>query len=125
MARTVVSLVRGTQGSARATEPALEANAYAVAEDLEVRVVLAGAAVELALAGAQARPGELAGVALPPSASGQDLRGLIESGVAVLALADDLAARGIARESLVDGVETLQGADLAALLRDADAVLAW
>lgn len=125
MARTVVSLVRTPPTAARATEPALEANAYAVAEDLDVRLVLAGDAVELALTGGEVRPGEVAGVALPPAASGQDLRGLIESGIDVHAVAADLQARGIAPSALVDGVTPLDGAGLAALLREADAVVTW
>lgn len=125
MARVVVSLVRSAAGAPRGTEPALEANAYAVAEDLDVRVVLAGDAVELALAGGQAGPTEIAGVALPPAATGQDLRALIESGVAVRALSEDLRARGIDPGALVDGVAALEQTELAALLRAADAVLVW
>lgn len=125
MARVVVSLVRSAAGAVRGTEPALEANAYAVAEDLDVRLVLAGDAVELALAGGETPPADLAGVALPPAASGQDLRALIESGVAVRALSEDLASRGIEDAALVDGVATLGQTELAALLRDADAVLVW
>lgn len=125
MARTVVSLIRCAGGVARATEPALEANAYAVAEDLDVRLVLACDAVELALSAGEVRPAELAGVALPPTASGQDLRGLIESGVAVYAVRADLERRGIEQEALVDRVRLLDEAELAGLLREADAVLAW
>jgi predicted peroxiredoxin len=125
MARRVVSVLRGAARSLRATEPALEANAYAVAEDLEVSVVLTGQAVELALAAAAVRPSDIAGVALPPAASGQDLRGLIESGVRVYAGAEDLQARGMDDAALVEGVETLDEGRLAALLRDADGVVTW
>ena len=122
MARTVVSLVRGSSAS---LEAALEANAFAVAEDLDVRLVLAGDAVELALAAASVLPGELGGVPIAPLASGQDLRALIESGVAVDALGDDVRDRGLAPSSLVAGVGSLEREDLAALLRSADAVVTW
>jgi sulfur relay (sulfurtransferase) DsrF/TusC family protein len=124
MVRTVVSLVRGSGGS-RPLEAALEANAFAVAEDLDVRLVLAGDAVELALAATGVPPAELGGVAVAAPASGQDLRALIESGVAVHALGGDLRERGLAPASLVAGVASLEPEDLAALLRSADAVVAW
>jgi sulfur relay (sulfurtransferase) DsrF/TusC family protein len=124
MARTVVSLVRSSCGS-RPLEGAIEANAFAVAEDLDVRLVLAGDAVELALAGAEPDTGEVAGVLIAPVSTGQDLRALIESGVAVHALTDDVRERGLATASLVDGVAPLERTELAALMRSADAVVAW
>lgn len=124
MARTVVSLVRGSSGS-RSLEAALEANAFAVAEDLDVRLVLAGDAVELALSGAVVHPAKLAGVPVAPASSGEDLRALIESGVAVHAVGDDLRRRGLASSSLVTGVVSVEREDLATLLRSADAVVAW
>lgn len=125
MARRVVSLLQGVAGALLATEPALEANAYAVAEDLELTLVLRGPAVELAVAGSETRPGELAGVALPPAASAQDLRGLLESGVEVLVDAGELTRLGLVPADLVDGVAVRDEHALAESLRTADAVLGW
>lgn len=125
MARRVVSLVQGVSGALRPSEPALEANTYAIAEEVDLTVVLRGTAVELAVAGGQVRPGELAGIALPPATSAQDLRGLLESGIGVVALADDVVSLGLAPADLVEGVEVADTDTVAALLRDADAVLAW
>lgn len=125
MARRVVSVLQGVAGGLLATEPALEANAYAIAEDVDLAVVLRGPAVELAVAGGEVRPGELAGVALPPAASAQDLRGLVESGVQLLVEDRELARLGVHTDDLVDGVEVRDAAGLAETLRTADAILGW
>ena len=126
MARRVVSVLRGPCGAAaRTSDPALEANAYAVAEDVNLTLVLRGASAELAIAGARAVPVDLAGSALPPLAASQDLRGLVESGVDVHVCRDSLESRGIDPDELVAGVEVADAAALAALLHEADAVLAW
>jgi predicted peroxiredoxin len=125
MARRIVSVVRTAPGALRATDPALEANAYAVAEDLDLTVVLRADAVELALAGGEVRPAQLAGVALPPAAGGQDLRGLVESGVRVLVEQDALSARGIAADHIVRGVEVADAERIFAVLSEAEGVLTW
>ena len=125
MVRRVVSLVRSGPQALRSTEAVFEANAFAVAEDVDLTVVLAGAAVELAIAAGEVRPGALAGVALPPAASGQDLLGLLESGVGVLVADADLQSRGLAADDLVAGVEVVDGAAVADVLRRAEAVLTW
>lgn len=125
MARRVVSVLRGAPRALRATDPALEANAYAVAEDLDLTVVLRADAVELALAGGEVRPAQLAGVALPPSAGGHDLRGLVESGVQVLVDAEALSARGIRPGDIVRGVEIADTGRIFAVLSDAEGVLTW
>ena len=113
MARRVVSVLGGSGDGSRMTDPALEANAYAVAEDVHLALVLRAAGVELA------------GVGLPPMAAGQDLRGLLESGVEVHVDGPSLAARGLRAADLLDGVRVVEAGDLADLLRDADAVLVW
>lgn len=125
MTRRVVSLLQGVAGALLPTEPALEANAYAVAEDVELTLVLRGPAVELAIAGGEVRPGELAGVPLPPAASAQDLRGLIESGVEVIVATDELDHLGLVPTDLVPGVTVRDRSALAEELRTADAVLGW
>lgn len=125
MVRRVVSVVSTAQGTVRAAEPALEANAYAVAEDIDLTVVLRGSAVELAVAGGEVPPGTLAGTPLPPSAAAQDLRGLLESGVPVHVEEAAMRRCGLGSADLVPGVTTSGPEALAALLRGADAVLAW
>lgn len=125
MARRVVSLLRSPPGALRTTDPALEANAYAVAEDVELTVVLRGDAVEFALAGGEARPAQIAGVALPPAAGSQDLRGLLESGVRVVAEAAALSRRGIESSDIIDGVHTADDAEVTAILTGAEGVLTW
>lgn len=125
MARRVVSVLRAAPGALRATDPALEANAYAVAEDLDLTVVLRADAVELALVGGEVRPTQLAGVALPPAAGGQDLRGLVESGVQVLVDAEAMAERGIAPADVVRGVEVADAGRIFAVLSEAEGVLTW
>lgn len=125
MARRVVSLLRSAPGALRATDPALEANAYAVAEDVDLTVVLRGDAVDFALAGGEARPARIAGVALPPAAGSQDLRGLLESGVRVVAEAAALGARGIADGDLIAGVDIADDAEVIRILTDAEGVLTW
>lgn len=125
MARRVVSVLRGPCGAARTSDPALEANAYAVAEDVHLTLVLRGTSVELAVAQASAVPVTLAGVGLAPLAASQDLRGLVESGVAVYADEASVAACGLSEGELLEGVRVVGHAELADLLRDADAVLGW
>jgi sulfur relay (sulfurtransferase) DsrF/TusC family protein len=125
MPRSVVSLVRRAGAGLRGGDPVLEATAYAVAEDVDLQVLLVGDAVELAAARAAVADTAIAGVRLPPAAGAQDLRGIVESGVRVLVRADDLAQRGIAHGELLPGVGVLDAAAVADLLHDAEAVLAW
>ena len=125
MARRMVSLLRSAPGALRATDPALEANAYAVAEDVDLTVVLRGSAIEFAVRGSEARPASVAGVALPPAAGSQDLRGLLESGVRVVAEAAALDARGLEASQLIDGVELANDTEIADVLAAAEGVLTW
>lgn len=125
MARRVVSLLRAGPGALRPTEAVLEANAYAVAEDVDLTLILLSFAAELAIAGGEARPGKLAGVGLPPAASGQDLRGLVESGVGLLVSAEALAVLGLQLADLVEGARVVDEVAIAEVLREADAVLTW
>jgi predicted peroxiredoxin len=125
MARRIVSVLRSAPPALRGTDPALEANAYAVAEDLDLTLVLREAAVELAVRAAEVRPADVAGVALPPAAGGQDLRGLVESGVRVVADAESLGAHGLRRNDLVPGVEIADQATIFSLLEASDGVLTW
>lgn len=125
MARRIVSLLRSAPGALRTTDPALEANAYAVAEDVDLTLILRGDAVDFALAGGEARPASIAGVALPPAASSQDLRGLLESGVRVVAEAAALTNRGIDASDLIGGVTVADDAEVIRILTAAEGVLTW
>jgi len=125
VAGRVVSVLRTPPLFLRGMDPVLEANAYAVAEAVDIVLVLTGPAVELALAGAETPPRAVGGIPLPPAAHDQDLRGLLESGVAVYVLSDDLARLGLRGSDLVAGVGLADHDTIAAVLRDAEAVLCW
>lgn len=125
MARLVTSVIRTPPAAVRAADPALEANAYAIAEDIELRLVLRAAGIELALALGQTRTVELAGVVISPPVTGRDVRGLIESGVRVVVLDEDLEVRGLTPDDLLAGVEVVSFGTLAALLAETDAVVGW
>jgi sulfur relay (sulfurtransferase) DsrF/TusC family protein len=125
MARRVVSVIGSAPQALRPSDPVLEANAYAVAEDIDLELVLRNDGVGLALAAGGAPPAQLAGVDLRPGVPGQDLRALLESGIGVHVDAAALAPRGLSAEDLVGGVTVAAPEDLTELLRTADAVLIW
>jgi intracellular sulfur oxidation DsrE/DsrF family protein len=108
--RRVTSLVRSAPVALRGVDPVLEANAYALAEAIDLTVVLLGPAVELALAEGEA---------------GADLRALLESGVPVYVLATDLERAGLRTEDVVAGVQVAGLETLTGAVRGAEAVLAW
>lgn len=111
MPRRVASVVRSAPVGLRGVDPALEANVYAIAEQVDLTVVLMGPAVELALAGERALGG--------------DLVVLLESGVAVYAHEPDMERLGLQPRDLVDGVRVADASTVAAVLHHADAVLVW
>jgi predicted peroxiredoxin len=106
-------------------DPVLEANVYAVAEDVDLSVVLRGAAIAYAAKVAVATPATVAGRPLPSARCARDLRGLLESGVPVYVDADSAGRQGMRADDLVDGVSLADPDRLSELLRDADAVLHW
>ena len=121
---TVLSIVRDADvGAARHEDPALDANAYAVADEVELTLVLKDGGVELALDGVCCDGANLRGVALPVTEPARDLRALIASGVRVFAVAEDLVVRGVDASALVSGVEPLSEADLAHLIATNDVTL--
>ena len=121
---SVLSIVRDADvGAARRDDPALDANAYAVADEVELTLVLKDGAVELALDGVCCDGANLSGVALPVTEPARDLRALIASGVRVFAVAEDLAVRGVEASTLVEGIEPLTEADLAHLIATNDLTL--
>lgn len=124
MPTKVLSLLRGADhGSARPRDPALDLNAYAVAEDVELTLVLKDRGVELALGDAHAHPTAIAGIDVPCATPAADVRALLASGVAVLAVDADLAARGLQGSDLVAGVDVIGDADLARLIVEHDVTL--
>lgn len=125
MSRRVVSLVRSDPAALRQADPALEVNAYAVSEAVELSVVLAEGAVELAVALADPTHGRVAGVPVSTASAANDLRALLESGIPVLVDQRGLGAAGLAAGDLVDGVELADADRVAAVLRAAEIVLAW
>ena len=54
-----------------------------------------------------------------------DLAGLIEKGVGVFVVSEDLEALGITRDSLVPGVKPIIRSDIAGLIRSHDQVWHW
>jgi predicted peroxiredoxin len=125
VARRVVSILRSSPASPRPSDAALEANAFAVAEDVDLSLVLRSAGVELAQRRSALPVEQLAGTTLPDPAGGQDLRALLESGVPVYVGDACVAELGLDSGDLLEGVRIVDADALAALLRDADAVLTW
>jgi intracellular sulfur oxidation DsrE/DsrF family protein len=119
MTRKVVSVV-ASAATLQGSGPALEANAYAMAQDVDLDLLLRGTAIEAALVEAGAADRDGAG----PTPRG-DLRCLLESGVGVFVDAADLRRQGIEPRELHPGVRVLDAGDVALVLGEAEAVLAW
>lgn len=125
MPTRVLSLLRGADaGAARAADPALDLNAYAVAEDVELTLVLKDAGVELGLEAATPRPGSVGGVEVPAAEPATDLLALLGSGVTVLAVTEDLAVRGLDPAELLPGIDLVDEQGLSALVATSDVTLA-
>ncbi len=103
----------------------MDLNAYALAEDVELTLVLKAGGVELALSAAHARAATIGGIEVPAPTAGDDLRALLESGVEVLAVEEDVAARGLGPEDLLPGVRTVAETEIAAAVTAHDATLTW
>ena len=124
MVARVLSFIRGSDaGAARTTDPALNVNAYAVAEDIELTLVLKDHGVELGLRDTVCRGERIAGVDVPAATPTTDLRALIGSGVAILAVAEDLTARGLDPADLLEGIDVVEAEGLARLVTDHDVTL--
>jgi intracellular sulfur oxidation DsrE/DsrF family protein len=126
MVTRVLSVLRSADpGAPRTADPVLDLNAYALAEDVDLTLVLKAAGVELGVAGAHVRPATVGGVDVPAAAAEGDLRALLASGVRVVAIEEDVVARGLAAGALLDGIETVPESDLTGLLIDHDVTLTW
>lgn len=92
----------------------------------ELAVVLCGNAVNYAVPGQDASGLAIGGWRQqhPPSLD-QDIRGLVAKGVPVWVVAEDLAERGIDAARLVPSVNTVERAELPAILESCDAVWHW
>jgi hypothetical protein len=72
--RTVLSVLRSADpGAPRRADPVLDLNAYAVAEDVELTLVLKAAGVELAVAGAHVRAATIGGLDVAAAAAEEQL----------------------------------------------------
>lgn len=121
---TVLSVLRGADaGAAREADPALDVNAYAVAEDIDLTLVLKDQGVELGLVSAAPTPEVIAGLAVPAAEPATDLQALLGSGVRVCAVREDLRARGLGTGDLVEGVEPIDAEALAGMVADHDVTL--
>ncbi|HSJ46398.1 MAG TPA: DsrE family protein [Euzebyales bacterium] len=125
MARRVVSILTAAPAAMSPHDPVLEANVYAVAEDVDLTVLLRGVAIEYAAASGAVPEARLAGVPLPNARCARDLRGLLESGVLVYVDAVSAAHQGLDADALISGVTIADAAEQSELLRTADAVLHW
>lgn len=89
-------------------------------------VLLCGTAVNYSVRGQDAEGFRVGGWSQRhPPAIELELVKLMESGARVVALADDLAERGIAAESMVPGIETLSRKSLGGLCSQYDRVWKW
>jgi sulfur transfer complex TusBCD TusB component (DsrH family) len=61
----------------------------------------------------------------PAPAPEEDLTALIASGITVLAVEEDLNARGLTAADLLDGVTTVPEAELARAVVEHDVTLTW
>ena len=125
MARRVVSILTAAPAAMSPHDPVLEANVYAVAEDVDLTVLLRGVAIEYAAVSGAVPAATLAGEPLPDARCARDLRGLLESGVAVYVDAVSAGRQGLDVGALIPGVSIADAAEQSALLRAADAVLHW
>lgn len=125
MARSVVSVLTGPPVAISTEDPVLEANIYAVAEEVDLTVLLRGDALEYAAATGASPTARLADRPLPDAHCARDLRGLLESGVRVYVDAVGARDQGLDASALISGVCIADAEEQSALLRTADAVLHW
>lgn len=125
MARRVVSVLTGAPAVMSPEDPVLEANIYAVAEDVDLTMLLRGGAIEYAMVSGDAPSPTLAGEPLPNTRCTRDLRGLLESGVAVYIDAVSADHQAVDLDGLIPGVGIADSRQQSELLRTADAVLHW
>ena len=94
--------------------------------DLDVSLLLRGNAVNYAVTGQDASGLSFGGVSVghPPKLD-EDLTGLINSGVTVSYVAEDLADRGIDDSSIIGGVQPVTRAELPRLLNEHDQIWHW
>lgn len=126
MVTRVLSVLRSADpGAPRAADPVLDLNAYALAEEVELTLVLKAAGVELGVADAHVRPAVVGGHDVPAAAAEDDLAALLASGVRVLAVEEDLRARGLGPDDVLPGVTTIAEEGLVGELEAHDVTLTW
>lgn len=92
----------------------------------DLDVLLTGNAVNYAITGQDASGLQFgAWKQTQPPRIEDDLKRMISKGIAVFALADDLADRGLSDGAIVAGVTRVQRGDVARLMRDYDQIWRW
>lgn len=126
MVTRVLSVLRSADpGAPQSADPVLDLNAYALAEDVELTLVLKAAGVELGVAGAHVRPAVIGGIDVPAAAAEDDLLALLASGVRVLAVEEDLKARGLVAGDLLEGIGCVPETALVEQLPAHHVTLTW
>jgi sulfur relay protein TusB/DsrH len=91
----------------------------------EVDVLLRGSAVNY-LVPQECPPLKIGGIGVNhPARPNEDIGRLVEKGVKVFALADDLEARGIREGNCIRGVQMIRGGDVAGLMEEYEQVWHW
>jgi sulfur transfer complex TusBCD TusB component (DsrH family) len=92
----------------------------------ELGVVLCGNAVNYAVKGQDARGLSFGGrTQTQPPDIARDLGGLRGKGVPIYAVQEDLAALGIERSELIEGIESIPRVKMVSLLSDYDQIWHW
>ena len=92
----------------------------------DIQILLRGNAVNYAIKGQDASGLSIGGVALKvPPAIDKDVEALLQKGVKVYAVADDLKKRGIDKGSVIAGVQLVSQKDTLDLWDKASAVWHW
>lgn len=124
MITRVLAILRGSDaGAPRTVDPALDVTAFALADEIDLTMVLKDRGVQLALRGARCRGVTIAGVEVPAPDPAADLAALLASGVRVVVVDEDLARRGISPGDLLADIEVVDEATIARLLLEHDVTL--
>ena len=94
--------------------------------ELEESILLRGNAVNYLVKAQDASGIEIGGIKLdPPPKLVEDLKTLQGKGITIRAVEEDLSARGISQDGLLEGVEIVKKSDVPKLFADHDKVFTW
>lgn len=92
----------------------------------DLDVLLRGDAVNYAVRSQKANPVEIGGwVQTQPPNHVRDVSGLVDKGVKVCAVGDDLARRGIENDGLIEGIDVIAADAIPGMFSDYDQVWHW